>query len=583
MSTRHALVWLAVAACVACPARGQGDPAPFRTKAEAATKRVAAAQTAAAEQVAATRKSVGDDENKVQGDLDDIANKVSGQDFAAGLGSIPIAESHLEYVPEAARPAFQKALAALRTVLEAGAQARAQMDALQLLADRLENLQTQVKDGADLRSLLRDLEDTLNQARTAQALTQPEIAELRVMLAGHKTTSHKRRCDELREKVKADLAQIEAEYPAIQKALGERSERESAIARFDQMADTLRDGLLQLPAGEPATQEMVARLARLEQPVRETFTKIQAVATGERLKGNLDFQAYQFENWKDESGAVSAEDYLKIDCTVELLGYKKTAALIHLATPWFAFVAADAEYQRITPDPKFVALHASTQKDCAAALARMLEVAETLVAAIEKAGIEEQVARDRAAWLVDWDLRMVLQEHPKQWDLIARVQKLTDAFDRKTLGDAPAVAKWREEAAKSIDSHWARMTAALPLAGGFVGDQSGKFRHKFVRLQVGRNYADEFVPGDFDLVFRVDGELFAARYDPAVAAAVAAARARLQLAPSAADEYEIVAKVGDEATLGLPAADGKAVAATLPCRKLQIVGVRLGPIGFLAK
>ena len=571
-----------LALLVATRAGAQGDPAPYRQKAEAASKRAAELQAKANEQIAATRKSIDDKDNKVQGDLDDVANKVLGQDFAAALGTIPIAESHVEYVPEAARPAFLAALAQLKKGLETGAQARAQQDALQLLGDRIEGLATQVKDGGDLVAPLRDLDDTVNQIKAAQALDARDLAALRIFLAGHKNKARQRQMEELRERTTAELATLEAEYPAIQKALGERSEREQAIARFEQGANSVLDAIARLPADDKATKDLRARVEKMDAPVRDAYSKLQAVATGERLKGTLDFQAYQFEGWEQETGGSTAEDYLKVDCTLELLGCKRTANLIGQANSWLAAVAKDAEFQRITPDPKLQALLDKMRKDRDTALLRVVAVAEALVADIEKTGISEPAQRDRAAYLADWDLRMTLHEHPRQWDLIARVYKLTDAFDQKTLGN-DAISKRREEAAKTVDSQWSRMVAALPIAGGFVGDQAGKFRDKFIQIQAGRNYADEFVAGEHDLVFRVDGELLAARLDPAVKAALAAARTRLALTPAPEDEYEIVALVGAEGTLGLPAPDGKGAGATLPCRTLKVVGVRLGPIGFLAR
>jgi hypothetical protein len=583
MKTSMHLLGLTLLLLGARPARGQSDPAAYRQKAESAAKRVTELQEAAKEKLGAARKSVGDDENKVQNDLDEIAGKVNGQDFAAAVGIIPNAEGRLEDVPEASRPAFKTALAALARTLEEGVRARARMEALQPLGDRLENLQAQAKENADLHLLLREMDDLVAQVHGAQALTPQEIAGLRVHLAGHRTASHKRRAGDLREKIKTELTQLEAEFPAIQKGLADRAERESAVSRFDQVATTIQGDLAPLPADDPAVRDLRGRLAKLETPVRETYTKMQGAAVSERLKANLDFQAYMFENWKQEQGAVSAEEYLKIDCTIQHLAHPKTVALVNLANPWFAFVQNDPEYQRINPDQKFKAHLEAVQKERDAAVTRMLGICEALVAEIEKAGIAGQEPRDRAVFLADWDLRTCLQEHPKMWDLIARVQKLTDAFDRKALAGDAAVAKIREEALKTVEAHWTRMYGAVPIAGGFTGDQAGKFRDRFVRAQMGRNIAGEFVPGEFDLVFRLDGELLAGRYEPAVKAAVAAGRARFELKPSDADDYEIVAQVGAEGTLTVPSPDGKAPGAELPCRRLRVTGVRFGPVAHLVR
>ncbi|MBL8696293.1 MAG: hypothetical protein JNJ88_19510 [Planctomycetes bacterium] len=571
-----------VAAAFAAAAPAQGDPAPYRQKAEAATKRMAEKQSAVMQQMVAARKSVGDDANKVQGDLDEAANKVSGTDFAAALGQIPIAESHVEYVPEGNREAFLAALKNLQKALEEAAQVRAQADALQLAGDRLESLKTTLQDGGDAASQLRDLDDTVNHLKGSQALTQKELSELRVYLAGHKNTSYTKRMDALREQAKLDAATLDAEYPAIQKSLSEAAERDSAIARFDTMSNTVLESALLLPWEDAVAKDLRARIAKMAEPVRAAYSAASAVSIGERLKANLDFQADQFEGWKEETAAFTVDDYLLPSSTVNLLGFPKTCAFIRLSMPWFAYVAMDPEYQHTTPDPKFAALQESLRKDADAAVAKLLAVAEPLVAEIEKVGFTEEGQRERAAYLASWDLRMALHEHKKQWDLIARVQKLVDAFDRKALGAEAAIAKMREEALKTTEAHWNRMWATVPIAGGFVGDQAGKFRDKQIRVEAGRNYSDEFVAGDFDMVFRMNGELFAAKLDPALKAGIEAQRTRLELKPTPDDEYEIIATVGAEGALGLAGADGKQ-AATLPCRMLRVFGVRLGPISYLAR
>lgn len=571
-----------VAAALAAAAPAQGDPAPYRQKAEAATKRMAEKHSAVNQQLATTRKSVGDDANKVQGDLDEVANKVLGTDFAAALGQISIAESHVEYVPESNRAGFLAALKNLQKALEEAAQARAQTDALQLAGDRLEALKTTIQDGGDAASQLRDLDDTVNQLKGSQALTQKELSELRVYLAGHKNASHKKRMDGLREQAKLDGAALDTEFPAIQKSLSEAAERDSAIARFDSMSNAVLESALLLPWDDAVAKDLRARIAKMAEPVRVAYTAAAAAATCERLKGSLDFQADQFEAWKEETGTVTAEDYLLPSSGVNLLNHPRTCAFTRLAMPWFAYVAMDPDYQHITPDPKFLALHESLRKDADAAVAKLLAVAEPLVAEIEKVGFTEEGQRERAAYLAHWDLRMALHEHKKQWDLIARIQKLVDAFDRKALGNDAALTKMREEALKTTESHWSRMVATVPIAGGFVGDQAGKFRDKQIRAEAGRNYSDEFVAGDFDLVFRMNGELFAAKLDPALKAGVEAQRARLELKAAPEDEYEIIATVGAEGVLGLAGADGKQ-AATLPCRMLRVIGVRMGPISYLAR
>jgi hypothetical protein len=360
-------------------------------------------------------------------------------------------------------------------------------------------------------------------------------------------------------------------------------ERDSAFAQFDQLQAGIAEALVQLPDSDAVAQELQSRLARFDATAREAYAKAYGGDVLQRVKDAFDWHQSEFEGWRDEAGAVTAEEYLKIDCTTNSLAHPRNASLVNRSNAWLAFVGADAEFQRAAGDARLQSLRATVQKDRDVALERLLTVATGLVAEIEKAGLSDEVQRNRAAVLADWDLRLLLQEHPRQWELVARLHTLVDAFDRKALGDEAALAKLREEALKSVDSHWTRMQQSVPQMGGFVAEQAGKFAGRCVRLEQLRDHADEFVSGDFDLVFRIDGHAFAARHDPAVKAALAAAMARTKMHPSPQTEHEILAIVGPEGTLTLPAADPKEPGVAVPCRHLTIVGIRTGPIAFLAR
>jgi hypothetical protein len=578
-------VWILCAAALAARrTSAQADPAAWRTRAEAAGKAAAKHQEASRTRLAEVRKAIGDPDNKVHGDLDEVEGKVGGLEFAGALGALDLADGHLEYVAEPARPAVKSGLDVLRKVLKQGEQAKACQDVQQELGDRLEHLQRLLQEQADVLATLRDLDQTLATAQKWGALTRAEQLSLRGYLAGHQSAAARKQADQLRERAKTELQQLEQEFGAIAKAMtGRGNPRDSAFAQFDQAQASIADALAQLPEGDAATKELRTRLHKLEATAREAFAKAYGTGILERVKGSLDTYSHEFEGWQGESGTVTAEEYLKIDCTVSSLAHPRTAAMVNRGNGWLTFVGTDAEFQRAVQDQKLEALYHSVVKDRDTAVARLVATAEALVADIEKAGLADEVQRNRAAVLADWELRLLLQEHPRQWELIARLQKLTDAFDRKALGDEAALAKIRDEAVKAAEANWTRMQQTLPLVGGFVARESGKFQGSCLRLEPGRNHADDFAAGDFDLVFRIDGELFAARLDPAVKAAVAAASARTGTPLTAETEYEVVVVVGAEGTLTLPTADGKGQGTTLPCRGMKVIGLRIGPIAFIAR
>jgi hypothetical protein len=218
-----------------------------------------------------------------------------------------------------------------------------------------------------------------------------------------------------------------------------------------------------------------------------------------------------------------------------------------------------------------------------AALERLRKSAEALVAGLEALPIEEDRVRDRFLVLADWDLRNALQEDPAQWPLVARVHKVVDAYDRKALGDEAALAKIREGAAAAAEANWQKMSQRVPVHGGFDALHSWLFRGRTVRLEQVRDAGASFQPGGHDLVLCVDGHYFAATLDPAVKAAIASVVARTNSPFAPGDPMDVLATVGEESVLKLVPSAGKHANAEIPCRKLTVVGLRSGPVAFVAR
>lgn len=534
--------------------------------------------------VAAARAAIGDPQNKVQGDLDEVAMKLGGEEFGGAIGAQRLAIEHLEYVAEEARARTLERLLALQQVLEFGFRAQEQRYALAEIALRLGYVEQARAEGYDLTSPLRDLEDSTAKALRSAALPRATMAKLRLLLARDNATARARRAAEKLVEAETELARLEENWKELRAELAssEGGVRDSAFSKLDEARRAIRTALAEVPARD--ADPRLARLGPRENEARALYAAAYGPACRERLQTLWESTAYEFEGWENESATANAEDYLDLDgSAIDKLNHPLTAAAYSRAVQWLAFVGTDEDYLRAAEHPAVRELAATIEAARAKALARLVTAAEAMVVALEQAPPRDETARDRVANLAEWDLRLLLQDAPQQWPLVARLRAVVDAFDRAALDASAAQAKAQSEALASVDANWSRMLQRLPLTYGFEPALAATFRGRLVQIASVRSRADEFAPTEAptDLVFGQGGHLFVARLSPAAIAWRDRELARLGASLKADDEYELLAIAEEPLELRLLGPSGKTEdGAAEPARLLRVIGLRVGPVAF---
>ena len=534
--------------------------------------------------VEGVRAAIGDPQNKVHGDLDEVAMKLSGEEFEGALGAQRQAVDHLEYVAEPARERTLESLGALRQVLEAGFHAQGQRYALAEIAQRLGHVEQSIAEGYDPTSPLRDLEDSMAKALRSAALPRATMAKLRVFVARQQIDARSKRAAEKRAEAEAELLRLEQDWTTLRAefAATDGGVRDSAFAKLDDARRAIRTALAEVPERDAAP--LRGRLEAKENEARGLYSAAYGPACLERLQGAWESTAYEFEGWADESATASAADYLNLDgSSIDKLNHPLTAAVLNRAVQWLAFVGTDEDYLRAAEHPAVRVLAATIASAHARATERLSQVAEQMVQALEQNPPRDETARNRVANLAEWDLRLLLQDAPSQWPLVARLRAVLAAFDRAALDADVARTKAREDALASVESNWSRMLQRLPITSGFEPALAAYFRGRLVHVQQVRNRADEFAATDAatNLVFDQGGHLFVVRIDPAVSAWRDRELSRLGLELGADDEYELLAWVEDEIAVRLLGPDGGPEGGVeLPARTLRVIGLRVGPVAF---
>ncbi|MBL8896024.1 MAG: hypothetical protein JNM84_00270 [Planctomycetes bacterium] len=535
--------------------------------------------------VQAAREAIGDPQNKVQGDLDEVAMKLAGEEFGGAIGAQRLAVDHLEYVAEEARARTLEKLLALARVLELGFRVQEQRYALAEIALRLGYVEQARADGYDLTSSLRDLEDSTAKALRSAALPRTTMAKLRALLARDQAAARAKRAADQLVLAEAELVRLEESWKELRTELAseESGVRDSAFSKLDEARRAIRTALAEVPARDAAP--LLARLEPKENDGRALYAASYGPACRERLQGVWETYASEFEGWAEESATASAEDYLNIDgSSIDKLNHPLTAAVYSRAIQWLAFVGTDEDYLRAAEHAAVRELAQGIEAMRAKALARLVAAAEAMVAALEQAPPRDETARNRVANLAEWDLRLLLQDAPPQWPLVARLRAIVDAFDRAALEVPAAKAKAQSEAVASVEANWTRMLQRLPITYGFEPALAATFRGRLVLLQGVRNRAEEFAPTDAatNLIFGQGGHLFVARLSPAAIAWRDRELARLGFSLTPDDEVELLATVEDPLELRLLGPSGKVDdGVSEPARALRVIGLRVGPVAFV--
>lgn len=562
---------------------------------DAATLAVRIGQSVEAMQAAVARAKVGTQAvrasvpglpDRIAEDMAEIDAKLALGDLGVCLGQWAISSDRVEQLPAADRPAARRAMQALVVDLRAAFTAQGGKEALEELAERLGQLEASAANGERMDTPLGNLADTLSRVELAEALPRAEIVALRVHLASIRDAYAARLADDLLEKAKLDFAELEAAMPELRQAFaGSDDTRSSAHARFTDLQGSILQALSRVPESNADAQTIRSSLAKLTAERVAAYEKAYGDTIHAAVLENYELTAGQFAGWEQEAEAVAttAADYVGLDgAHFSVFNLPRTAACVDRSNLSIAHVGMQEDALLCAGHPGLTAFAATVRQNRALALDRLCKHADALVTELEGRPIEEDRVRDRLQLLADWDLRVALQEDPRQWALLARLHRLIDAYDRRTLGEQEALTKTRQEAATTAEANWTRMGQRVPAIGGFQATQAGLWQGKLVRVEGRHDCSASFEPGDHDLVLDIDGHYFAAKFDPELAKVLAAQLARVQTKLTPQDTLEIHMLVGGESTRKFrpPASGERSVVA---CRKVTVMGLRFGPVAVVVR
>lgn len=570
----------------ASAANAQIDTATLQRRSGEAAAAVQKALAACESSLQALRTAIGDPNNKLQGNCDDIGNVLKGQAFEPALGVIPIALGFVDdNVTEERRAATKQALAAMQQQLAMGNRALQQLEALQELVARSEQLAALGADD-DATGLLADFSASAGRAGRSAALPRAELAQLRQFLQKATTKALQKRGGERIAQAELELQGLREQLPELRQGMQHQdpNERDRALARIDEAVRSIATLLAETPAAD--AKALRDELRPIAAEADTAHTKTYGDATRKRLEDTWNFTADAFAGWETETGEVTPQGYVDFDPpSADRFGQPQTVQLVDRANQFLAFAGTDQDAVRHAQHPAVAEFVQSIRELRAKAHAKLLPTARAIVDGLPSLDLQDERARGRVLTLADWELPLALQNHAEQTTLVDRVHARLDQHTQTTLGDG-ALAAIREQAATAADALWSRCLQWLPVQGGFAAGQAALFVGRPMRLENVWLRTDEFATTAGEIVFDLDGHVFVGALTPAVAADVRTQRTRLRLDPSDRPGNEaacdLVVVVGEPTEARLLGPKGGDDAIVVPARRLQVVGLRQAAVFTMA-
>jgi hypothetical protein len=565
---------------LACALPAQLATATWAAHREAALAAAVAAAAAAKQAVAALRADHPEAPGPLVNCLADIERRLGSDDLPRALDAATGAGPAIRSLPAAAQAKASDAFVQLTQVLQQGAQAKAGAEALAAMTNFLQLYEREEEGSRKAETLLRSIADGAAGVQRLGALPAAELASLRVFVAKEQQAQRAPLAKKAADKASAAMAKLEAGYPELRAKLeaATGSAFEAQYSRLDESLDTVRALLLGVDPSLDVTP-ITKRLDALEAEGTAMCGRGYGKEVHERLLFDWNSRAGLYAGWTDERAEVTPAAYLANQGNaIQTLNHRLTANAVNHANMFLASALVDEHYRRCAAHPELVALVERARTERKEAVARLLEVAGDYITAFEQAPPTTAAARDRLVTLADWDLRAMFEDAAEQWPLVARLHALTDAFDRRELGDAAALAKIRDSAQQGAEQLWIRMAKKLPLTS-YDPQRNGRTKGRLVAIDKLLTRTSDFAPGEHDAIAEFKGRTHALAWSAPLRAELARAASRFG-ADAIAGELFVVAWVEAPTQLrllGPSAAEGVDVPAT----KLRVIGLRQGPVVYL--
>ena len=467
----------------------------------------------------------GADEAGANKYLDQAKQQAADKDPADKVEtSLKLAEAELDGVDPAKKTPIVQGIAAVRAQLKTAEMAAFKANIQRELNRAFETAEAQL--GVRQTGINKQLDDIgvlLADPKTTEALGAAEVDSLKKKLATFRKVNADKMAENDLAAATRDVEYVEKQFPEWMKDLKEGSpvSQTGAASSMERRYAEFQTAIKDLPKDQPAVKALVARMDKMNNEVYEAYGKIAVAEVLDALKRNWEIDAPEFQGWEAETAPATFAQMTKEQSqTMSKLGAPKTAAAAARARQFMKSLDNNSkakQYAQTPPLKDFIESIVRLKNDTES---KLYTFAEGIVGEAEKATLTQD-SRNRLEYLVNDDLRLVLEGHPQLAPLQARGQKAIAAFDAAQAAGAKSMSDAYTKRMELAASMWPDLVKNAGAVEGFDPAKAKSFQGTLVRIK-GRNRMgwDFGVEGGFDFALDIDGKPVAGRYSAEVRKAI---------------------------------------------------------------
>ena len=379
----------------------------------------------------------------------------------------------------------------------------------------------------------------------AQAAIPDEIAAAKKKFATFEKINGKKFAAAMKEQLDASVAELEKSWAENKPKITANDDKDSAITQVDRDLESTRRELKKLPADSEEGKAYAARVDKISKEFTELALADKVKEKAEQLQRAWDSYKEDWAGWEAEKVGPTFDAYSKESSEkMSALLAPKTREFIGRANQWLDNRKDDEDYQKLQAAPAIKAINDKIVADRAAALTKMEGFADSFLKEAEKLTLNQDKV-DTISKFQD-SLKNNIAGSEKLAAYEKRAQVLIDKFAGKNAAADEAKVAFYKESTDKATAAWPGMKGKFTTVDGFDPGNAGATKGKLIRIETDNLMGYRFKPGDFPFATTVNGVPVAAKYDPAVAAAIKAVEEKLGRSLGDDDndgKWEIIAEV----------------------------------------
>jgi len=453
--------------------------------------------------------------------VEEAKHELEMKSYNDAKSKLELAEAELEDAPAAAKTAVSASIAEVKAQIAASTIADNKIKYTRELGLIMTEAEGSIGNLVTWTGVEQRFNDLANNPDAAAALGA-DLTAAQKKFSTFKKLNDRKVLAAKKEQVETSVKEFEAAWAeAKPKILKPETpgDKDSAISDMDRKLEDVRRTVAQLSVETEPGKGFSARVEQIGTEYMKLALADQVKEKVERLQRDWNSYKDDWNGWEAETTGPTFAEYSKESSeSMSALKAPKTRQFISRSNYWLKNRDEDEEFKKLHTAPELQAMLAKITADRDVARGKMEKFADALLADAEKQTLDQ----DKVDTLKRFEdsLKNNVEGSPKFESLDGRAFALINKFENQGKAAEVAAAAYYKAMTEKASTNWPDLKARYTIATGFDPSNAADFKGKYIAITTDNLMGYRFGPGDFPFATTLNGVPIAAKYDPAVAAAI---------------------------------------------------------------